>query len=164
MHNNVSTTTMHEATPPEPAIPEVLENAQTFELPAFESLTPEQQQAIKDGPGWITNLAPMTEHENPYTNDFHGAATNFRSFFIEIHTFGQIKREIAQPYQRFAILYPDAVKYISENIKGVGHWGKLPAKDLELLFKAYQVMSKLTDITDTYVWYDGKFNPGALEG
>lgn len=135
--------------PKEPQTP------QSLEVPAWEDLSPEQQQAFEEGPGWVTDSAGpellsfddvetfRVPEQEPYK--FRGHSDNFISFFFRNGFLATVTEE-KPVFQRFKILFPERLAELDQKVADAalkpddGLWQEL--------LETYAVMQQLVDKKD----------------
>lgn len=144
-------------------------------LPRFEDLTPDQQTAIQQGPGWIETPAADNLYEpldpNQFVTDILGIndedleqrrleagverfidVTNFASYFErpKEDSFLAMRAAGMPALRRLEIIFPGVVSAIEERVAGHDKW-TLDRKTLDALFYVHRLMRQLVDLRDPYV-------------
>jgi len=127
---------------------------QQYKLPAWESLTVDQQQAIEAGPGWVTQPVELQEFSN--VAEFRNSpeqrrADNFVMYFMRDGFVGSLYEE-KPAFQRFAVLYPDIVSELDAQTAGRPPSEIANDDQLQIgLLDAYNKMKFLVDKSDPHV-------------
>lgn len=115
----------------------------------WDSLTNAQKQAIKDGPGWLTEPVEQVDFEDvdSFREDLGEGvkSNNFKMYFQETD-FGRIMRK-AEPYKRIEIIDPKTVQQLRAKMIACNN---IPdsAEIWQDLLKMYRVMRYLVDKND----------------
>ena len=134
-----------------------------LKVPLFEDLTPGQQTAIENGPGWVRDPAGMMRFESledfTRTKDNVGQSS-FSMFFIPIeqnspNPIADVYRQYPA-FQRLEIINPKLCQDLRDLYRNYSdpEWND-PAWQAKL-FSAYKYMSQLVDKNDPGVMQDGK--------
>jgi hypothetical protein len=124
---------------------------ETYELPDWDNVSEEKQQAILDGPGWVHEPVEQTEFADAET--FVYKSNNFSCYFGSRGVY-ELLAQATPAFQRFKILYPEALDYLDE--QRLIHREYPPQELQDVLFKAYKIMSHLIDKNDPYVTRNGE--------
>lgn len=137
------------------------ENARVL-VPKFNELSPQEQQAILTGPGWVKNPAVLGLEDFSDISEFkchtedspdHWGSNNFRLFFQYEGWVGEIYRQ-REAYQRFEIIYPERVEHLRDRMHELDSKPDDPL--WEDLLRAYKLMRQLVDINDKDVVSHGR--------
>lgn len=137
-------------------IPVDLELPEHFSLPEFSTLTPDQQDSITSGPGWVSEHVDVVQFDDADSFRPHigvpgneQGCGNFVGLLSQEGIFNFIA-EHTPAVQRYLILFPDQAEALRKQVSGVSDLSHT-SDTLQQARRAYKIIAELIDSSDDYV-------------